>query len=579
MSSNGEDVKDPSLTSSVGLATASSGTDAQGSSSFSGGAAAKVEVDTSAVKQDRDAAMEDSDDDKYDSDDDPVVAEFQVVLSRDMEEEAFLLRYPNLPAARVAPKFQEAKLKESNEVLEVKFDTMQAVPGMNKETHFDLGNTMADDEELAALREKRRMQFYRSERLPPSGRAYAMGLVDQAKSTIHLVPLNSIMEMKPVLQNAFTDSVSEEIIQEPKEAPAEEATATKNVDVVNFRRESARQQLETSKLTFAKMKAAENAEPWLPLKVFQMADPKSVELYNQYKPSNGGWNDRSWLDQLSDTSGGEEAEEGGEDNEVMEVDSKARRKELATRQAEAKLRLKYAQCLGPEEAFTLNATEYLEALAPQSRTAGVEVVDKGTGGAAGTTSQAGPMQGKNLEQQVRERLVRAGALLPSAVVPQSVKHQKLMLDLLPKFAHLVQGVWVVQSEEYCKRQFGEVYTGDSYSGQSSDHLKRRIAIRNVVLGLLNENEDGIKKETVTKIVKLPIADLQEAFQSVCRMDKETKHWKLNVRNDDLAKFKKQNAKLVHRQDEVLKRVMHESLLVLGLSETNALAASGASSKN
>ena len=528
----------------------------------------------------------DSESDESDDSSDPVEAVFKVYLNRDPEDEAFMLRFPTMPVQRITPQFRDAKFKPANELLELRYNTWESVSGAEKHKHFDLGlgQGMSSAEEAAMQVERRKMQVLRSERLNDSGRTYAMGVVDQQRKTVHLVPLCGLLEMKPVLQGGFLDNTGgAELLAEEPAAVVKSAKdqAPKPVDVINFKKESARQQQDAAKLTFAKLKETERSEPWLRLAIYSRSDAKTERVYQRHKRAESA---DAQL-RFSDLSGAEEEEEEEEEQaeeeqvQVMESQSDGDEPMRPVRRLSARARRvqalqqrranKFRGCLEARTAFRASAVEYLDAIAPQKGAAGGVVVLDGPEGADGGKAAA---KKAGFDDEVRQKLCKRLAMRFDEILPPShtnAKHSKRMLELLPQIAVLVRGVWVVNSDTYCRAQYGEVFAGDGGGGSGqANHLRRRVAVRDILLWLLLTTEDGaVKKETVSKYIKLPAGDLLEAVNSCCKQDKETKSWKLVAKDDH--KFIKTHPKVVAAEREKLMKRFIEALVLLGVSEAKA----------
>jgi hypothetical protein len=523
-------------------------------------------------------------DSEAESDDssDPVEAVFKVYLNRDPEDEAFMLRFPTMPVQRITPQFREAKFKPANELLELRYNTWESVSGAEKHKHFDLGlgQGMSSAGEAAKQVERRKMQVLRSERLNDSGRTYAMGVVDQQRKTVHLVPLCGLLEMKPVLQGGFLDNAggAELVVEEPAAVvKSAKDQAPKAVEVINFRKESARQQQDAAKLTFAKLKETEGSEPWLRLAIYSRSDAKTERVYQRHKRAESA---DAQL-RFSDLSGAEEEEEeeAEEQVQVMEAQSDgdepmrpARRVSARARRVQAlqqRRANKFRGCLEARTAFRASAVEYLDAIAPQKGAAGGVVVLDGPEGADGGRAAA---KKAGFDDEVRQKLCKRLAMRLDEILPPShtnAKHSKRMLELLPQIAVLVRGVWVVNSDTYCRTQYGEVFAADGGGGSGqANHLRRRVAVRDILLWLLLTTEDGaVKRETVSKYIKLPAGDLLEAVNSCCKQDKETKSWRLVAKDDH--KFIKAHPKVVAAEREKLMKRFVEALVLLGVSEAKA----------
>lgn len=523
---------------------------------------------------------------------DPVVAEYDVMLSLGMEEWAYLLRYPNHPVARVAPKPVEARLRSRNDVLELEYNTWHSAPGSEKYKHFDMGGGSVNmsDKAMRDQEEKHKTQTMRSARMNCDGRAYAMGIVDNKENKFHLVPLQGLYEMKPVLQGVYTTSGDELLEDEEPKIVEPKPIEPTPINVVNFRKQSQRAQKDSQRLTYRRMTETENKEDWLKLHIVQRDSESSLHTYRQYQTSDLFKSD-DWIEDLSsESSDGEDKEEAESEREgVKKEDGDANNAEgstngngKVTRSANGEPKVNKREVLrnrreekrrraaDPNVAFMVSKAKYLDDVAPQTRLVGRTVpVGGGDGTSAGTAVDLVSRK-VSLEDQIKQKLVRRGVLmlseiLPSAQVSTGGKTQRKTLDLLPKYAHLVRGAWVLKSQEYCREQFGEV---DDEGGAD---LAKKCAVRDLLLGLIAKSETGkIKKDVIKEVgVKVSPGELQSALHSMCTFDKDTKLWSLKNIDKEAVKFQKSHAKLVSEQRKKLRDLMEKALIVLNVSPPQA----------
>ncbi|GBG29855.1 DNA-directed RNA polymerase III subunit RPC5 [Hondaea fermentalgiana] len=500
----------------------------------------KDEVKTEGTGEHSDTAVEEEDLDG-EGEEDPVEHSFDLYLSREMEEQLYMLRYPLRSVTREPPRVSSARFKPRNQVLETTVDVLNAFHGddPNGNPSFELPphvEHMTDHEQREYM-EKVRKQSFRSVRLNTHERCYAAAVVDKATNRVTLVPLQGIYDMMPIIQTGFE---SQDGPIDDEEIPGvatmrSSSTAVAMAQPVGLQREA---NYDPNRQRFAKVKQQLDEESWVDLDVHERDSAQASEAFAElrYKAPHDV-SLEAWVDEMSDA-------------------------EQANEQTAQKGPGRSKGAVAAREAFKLSSGDYLDVLAPKIRRDRESIPDP----------EATPSdKPQTIEDHLRAQLIKQGVMttemmegsLTRAFGNLETKTLRSLPEKLSVVAHLVHGAWYLRSDIYNEHRFGISQSGDDLA----DH--QRNWTRNVILAIFAEHPKGqVSRAAIAKEVKGVVAS--SMLESVAVYNGEKRLWQL-LRIDE--KYQGRNAALAARHRSELRGLHCDALQRLsGWSQERAFKA-------